>query len=154
MGVDRDLALALELAPVTVDIERGRLRFFAQSIGETDPVYTDLDAARAAGHRDLPVPPTFFFSLGLERPDPMGYLIDLGVDLLHILHGEQSFDYHAMAYAGDTLTLRERIADVVPKRGGAMDLITKETEVHRGSEHVATCRAVIVALHQVAEATA
>jgi MaoC dehydratase-like protein len=29
---------------------------FARTIGQADPVYTDLAAARAAGHRDLPVP--------------------------------------------------------------------------------------------------
>ena len=154
MAVDRDHALAVELAPVTVEVERGRLRFFAHSIGETDPVYSDVATAREAGYRDLPVPPTFFFSLSLERPEPMGYLAELGVDLLHILHGEQVFEYHAMAYAGDTLTLHERISDVVSKRAGAMDLITKQTEVRRGSELIATCSIVTVALHQGAGASA
>ena len=42
--------------------------FFAAAIGETDPVYTDLDAARAAGHRDLPVPPTFLFASSWSGP--------------------------------------------------------------------------------------
>jgi hypothetical protein len=147
MAVDRDRAIATEFPPLTVDVERGRLRFFAHSIGETDPVYFDVDAARAAGHRNLPVPPTFFFSLSLERSGGLQYLADVGIDLRHILHGEQSFDYYTMAYAGDTLVLRERIVDVVAKRGGAMDLITKQTEVSRGSELVANCRMVIVALH-------
>jgi hypothetical protein len=148
MAVDRDRALATEFPPLTVDVERGRLRFFAQSIGETDPVYLDVGAARAAGHPDLPVPPTFFFSLSLERPRGLEYLAEAGADLRHILHGEQSFGYYAMAYAGDSLVLHERITDVVAKRGGAMDLITKQTEVYRGSELVASCQMVIVALHE------
>ena len=33
----------------TLNIEEGAVRFYAKAIGETDPVYTDLDAARAAG---------------------------------------------------------------------------------------------------------
>ena len=37
-----------ELPTITETVERGRLRFFAQAIGETDPVYTDLAAAEAA----------------------------------------------------------------------------------------------------------
>lgn len=148
MAVDRDRALAVPFEPLDVEVERGRLRFFAHSIGETDPVYSDLEAARNAGHRDLPVPPTFFFSLSLERrPGPFGYLVELGVDMNHILHGEQQFEYHAMAYAGDTLTLVEAVTDVAVKRGGAMTLITRTTEVHRGDAHLATCRTVIVALH-------
>ena len=31
-------------------VEKGRLRFFAKATGQTDPVYTDEAAARAAGH--------------------------------------------------------------------------------------------------------
>jgi acyl dehydratase len=144
MAIDAEKARALEFPSFAVEVERGRLRFFAEAIGETDPVYTDVEAARRAGHPDLPVPPTFFFSLGLEAPDPFGYLDALGVDLRHVLHGEQRFEYERMAYAGDTLLLSERIVDVTAKRGGAMELLVKETDIRRGDEHVARARSVIV----------
>lgn len=45
------------LPATTLTVERARLRFFAKAIGETDPVYTDVDAAKAAGHPDIPAPP-------------------------------------------------------------------------------------------------
>ena len=48
-----------ELPDSVMTIERSRLQFFAKAIGETDPVYTDVAAARAAGYADLPAPPTF-----------------------------------------------------------------------------------------------
>ena len=35
--------------PFTTPVERGRLKFFAKAIGETDPVYVDEAAAQAAG---------------------------------------------------------------------------------------------------------
>ncbi len=91
---------------------------FARAIGEDNPVYTDDNAARAAGHRDLPVPSTFFFSLALETADPFAYLRVLGVDLRYVLHGEQQFTYHQMAYAGDALVLQDRITDVYDRRNG------------------------------------
>ena len=47
--------------------EAGRLRFFAKATGETNPVYFDESAARDAGHPDLPLPPTFLFSLELMQ---------------------------------------------------------------------------------------
>lgn len=144
MPVDVERALALDLGTTEVDVERGRLRFFARAIGETDPIYTNVDAARQAGHRDLPVPPTFFFSLSLEAPEPFAYLDELGVDLRCILHGGQRFDYTDMAYAGDTVTLSERIIDVTSKRGGALELITKQTDVRRGEEQIARATSVIV----------
>ncbi|WP_329240218.1 MaoC family dehydratase N-terminal domain-containing protein [Actinoallomurus sp. NBC_01490] len=144
MAIDRARALAMKLPTYDVQLERGRLRFFAKAIGETNPVYSDLDAARLAGHRDLPVPPTFFFSVSLEADDPFRYLTDVGIDLRHVLHGEQHFAYGAMAYAGDTLIVGEQIVDVTSKRGGAMELLTKETTFSREGEQVAVATTVIV----------
>ena len=147
MSIDTARATALQLPELTVDVERGRLALFARATGQTDPAYTEVAAARAAGHPDLPVPPTFFFSLEFEQPDPFDYLVDLGVDMRHVLHGEQGFAYHAMAYAGDTLTVRRRITDVTSKKSGAMELLTKQSEIARGNEAIATATAVIVVHH-------
>jgi MaoC dehydratase-like protein len=144
VAIDPAKAKALELAPITVDVERGRLRFFAAAIGETDPVYSDLNAAYVAGHADLPVPPTFFFSLELEAPDALGYLTELGVDLRRVLHGEQSFAYHSIVHAGDKLTLRPRIVDAYRKKGGALEFLVKKTDITRDGELVAEATAVIV----------
>lgn len=147
--IDAARARSLELEPLTFEVERGRLRAFARSIGETDRVYTDVDAARAAGHPDLLVPPTFFFSMSLERDAPFGYLDALGVDMRHVLHGEQTFVYHRLAHAREVLVLHDRIVDVHDKRGGAMQLVVKETDVHRDSQLVATATSVLVVRHPV-----
>ena len=45
------------LASHTVEVEKGRLRFFAKVIGETNPIYTDEAEARDAGYASLPTPP-------------------------------------------------------------------------------------------------
>jgi acyl dehydratase len=129
-----------------VDVERGRLRAFALAIGETDPVYTDVEAARAAGHPDLPVPPTFLFGLNLGRgAEDFAWLTDLGVDLRGILHGEQRFTYHALAHAGDTLRVAPRIVDVFEKKGGALRFLVRETAVRRtDGSPVADLRETIV----------
>jgi hypothetical protein len=129
MAIDRQAALALKLGAHQIQVERGALRFFAQATGERRPEYVDIDAAWKAGHRDLPVPPTYYFSLELQGPDPFSYLDALGVDLTRVLHGEQSFEYAGQAWAGDTLTFTPRIVDVASKKGGAMELVTKQTSV-------------------------
>lgn len=144
MAIDT-AAIGTELAPVVVDIERGRLRAFAKATGQDDPVYSDLAAALAAGHPDLPVPPTFLFGLELEQPDPFKYLADLGVDLRRVLHGEQRFDYHRVAYAGETLTARSRIEDIYAKRGGALEFVVKKTAITSADgDPVADLTSVIV----------
>ena len=143
MPIDHDRALGLELPAFDVLVERGRLRAFAAAIGESDPAYVDLDAARAAGHRDLPVPPTFLFSLELEGEDPFGYLELIGADLRGVLHGEQSFDYRGLVHAGDTITVRPRISEAYAKNE-RMDFVVKRTEYLREDEVVAESESLIV----------
>ncbi len=117
---------------VRAEIERGRLLAFAHATGETGHVYTDLAAARAAGHPDLPAPPTFVFGLASTGDGHrFGWLVELGVELSHVLHAEQSFTYHDLAHAGDVLSLKSTIVDVYSKRGGALQFLVRETTVHR-----------------------
>jgi hypothetical protein len=116
---------------VMTDVEKGRLRFFAKAIGETNPVYTIESAAHDAGYHALPVPPTYFFCLQMiDVEDPTAWLTDIGVNLQHILHGEQSFDYLQMAFAGDSLTFESVITDIYDKKGGALEFIVTQTTVH------------------------
>ncbi|MCW2783539.1 MAG: dehydratase [Marmoricola sp.] len=115
--------------PVTMDIERGRLVAFARATGQVDPVYCDLDAARKAGHPDLPVPPSFLFAIELEVPDPFAWATRMDIDLNTVLHGEQRFDYHRMAYAGERLTASPRIDDIYSKHSGVLEFIVKRSAV-------------------------
>lgn len=148
MYIDRDRALKSHIEPIPFEVERGRLRFFARTIGLTDPIYFDVEAARRAGHRDLPVPPTFLSnSLELELPNPLGWLAALGGDLTKTTHAEQSFRYLGMAYANDQLVLRRRIVDVYTKKGGALEFVVKQSDVMRGEECLAEVQFVIVLRH-------
>ncbi|TCP15025.1 MaoC family dehydratase N-terminal domain-containing protein [Simplicispira metamorpha] len=126
-------------------VEAGRLRFFAKAAGQTDPLYSDEAAARAAGHPGLPVPPTFLFCLEMESPDPAAIRNLLGMDYRSLLHGEQGFTYHAMAYAGDTLTFEQRIEDIYDKKGGALEFVVRTTRVtNQHQQLVAELRCVTV----------
>jgi acyl dehydratase len=126
-------------------ISRSELRFFAKAIGETSPVYTDVEAARKAGHPDLPVPPTYLFCQEMKQADePFGYLYELGIDLRKVLHGEQSFVYHAMAYAGDTLTFDSEISADHMKKNGALRILVRNTRVTRDGTPIADLTSTIV----------
>ncbi len=115
--------------PFDVEVEKGRLRLFAKAIGETDAMYSDEQAARAAGHPTLPVPPTFYFCLEMERADPYDWFHELGIPLGHVLHGEQSFTYHRTAYAGETLTFSAELLDIYEKKNGALQFLVQRNFV-------------------------
>ncbi|MFJ9368617.1 MaoC family dehydratase N-terminal domain-containing protein [Nocardia sp. NPDC101769] len=141
-------AVGTVLPATTMTIDAGRLRLFAKAIGETNPIFTDEQAARAAGHATLPVPPTYLFAIELENPDPFAWLADLGVDLRHVLHGEQRFTYHSTAHAGDVVTVSPRITDVYSKKGGALDFVVKESTLTRADGSlVAELQSVLVVRH-------
>jgi acyl dehydratase len=138
-----------QLPPFQVEVEKGRLRFFAKATGQADPVYTDEAAARGAGHPALPVPPTFLFCLEMEAPNPAAIRELLGMDYRSLLHGEQGFSYHAMAYAGDTLTFRQHIEDIYDKKNGALEFVVRKTRVsNQRDELVAELRCVTVVRNQ------
>src|SRR3546814_19894792 len=92
--------------PRKIDVEKGQLNFFAHATGETNPVYFDEKAARAAGHPALPAPPPFVFSLAPGAPPPRGHLLgDLGVDMRRNLHGAHSFTYPPPTPHGATIPI-------------------------------------------------
>lgn len=137
-----------EIAASVLPIERTRLRFFAKATGETNPIYTDEAAARAAGYPDLPAPPTFLFAAELDSGVMDDLLLKLDIPLSKLLHGEQSFTYHGAACVGDTITVRSRIDDIYDKKGGALEFVVKSSQAtNQRGELVAQMRSVIVCRH-------
>jgi hypothetical protein len=137
--------VGLQLQSFTAVAERGQLKFFAKAIGETDPIYSDVQSARDAGYSDLPVPPTFLFSLELGRPDPYRVLRELEIDMRQVLHGEQGFMYDRVAVAGEELLFTPRMVDYYEKRDGALRFLVRETEVTSQGAPIARLRNVTVA---------
>jgi len=60
--VDRN-AIGRESKPALNEVEKGAIRRFAEALGETNPIYFEEAAARAAGYRSIVAPPTFPTSL-------------------------------------------------------------------------------------------
>lgn len=118
-----------ELPRFSVDVEAGRLKFFAKATGQTDSVYCDVEAAQQAGYPAIPVPPTFFFCLEMDSPNPNVMRELLGIDIGRVLHGEQQFVYRRMAYAGDRLSFAARIEDIYDKRNGALEFVVKAVHI-------------------------
>ena len=126
-------------------LDRSRLRFFAKAIGETAPIYTDVQAAQAAGYADLPAPPTFLFGAELDSGTTYRLLELLDIPVVKLLHGEQSFTYHQSACAGDTVTVQSRIDDIYDKKNGALEFLVKSSRAtNQNNALVAEMRTVLV----------
>jgi acyl dehydratase len=123
--LDKSL-IGRESEPVVHEVEKNAIRRFADALGDPNPIYTDEEAARAAGYAGLVAPPTF--SAVLATNDRFRHSLDLGTRSL--LHGEQQFEYGRPIVAGDRITVKSRVADVQEKAGpsGPMDVIVVEDE--------------------------
>ena len=116
---------------------------FAAAVGSTDPVHTDAEAARAAGHADVIAPPTMAvrFSQQAER----AYVTDpeAGIDFSRVVHGEQRFVHHRPITAGDELVGATTVDQV--RQAGGHAMVTTRTELSTTSgAAVATSTSTIV----------
>jgi acyl dehydratase len=113
--------------PVRYEVGREKLREFAVAVGETDPIYHDEEAARAAGHPDIPAVPTFAIVLSMRAAVAIHGDPELGLDYSRVVHGEQEFVFHRPIRAGDRLLAVAKVASAEAK--GRHELLTLQTEV-------------------------
>jgi len=123
--IDKKL-IGYEFKTVTLPVEEGRLRFVAKAIGEMNPIYSDLKAAKSAGHPTLPAPPTFVFMLEVDSVDLQDLVQLFGCNLGQLLHGEQGFVYYAAVYAGDRISVKKKVVDIYDKKNGKLEFILTE----------------------------
>ena len=113
--------------PVVFNVEKQRLKFFAKATGQTDPLYFDETYAVDQGHPSLLAPPTFLTTVAMEQEKPYQYLEDLNIKIGRLLHARQMYSYHAPVYAGDTITMDSKIADMYDKKEGTLQFVVFES---------------------------
>lgn len=138
--------------PSTVSIDAWRVRLFCQAIGESDPVYWDTAAARAAGHPACPLPPTYLKAMEGEHFSSAALMRLLDVPLLGVLHAEQRFEHRAPVYVGDAVEITRTVVDIHDKKDGALTFIVVDTHYAVASRPVATGRQTILVRNRLASA--
>jgi len=124
-------------------VGREKIREFATAIGDANPAYLDVEAARALGHPDLIAPPTFAIVLTLPAGHQVALDPTLGLDYSRVVHGEQRFTFVRPIHAGDELTVVVTV-DKIRSLGGN-DVITTRGEIATtAGEPVATAHSTLV----------
>ncbi|MFF2650895.1 MaoC family dehydratase N-terminal domain-containing protein [Streptomyces sp. NPDC058045] len=116
--------------PPTAPYEVGRekIREFAAAVGDTNPAYTDREAAGALGHPDVIAPPTFVFSITFAAAGQVVQDPQLGLDYSRVVHGDQKFAYRRPVRAGDLLTVSSTIEGIKSMAGN--DILDIRGDVH------------------------
>jgi acyl dehydratase len=124
-------------APVTYAVGREKIREYARAVGETNPLHLEVEAARAAGHRDVVAPPMFVVvytspAIGPAMVDP-----DIGMDFSRMVHGAQEFAWGPLVVAGDEITTEVELAEV-SQRGGMGFYVFESRSDNQDGERVCT----------------
>ena len=143
MAINRDFIGRTFDFEVPYQVGREKVREFATAIGDNNPLFHDLAAAQAAGHRDHLAPPTFPFVITYRaligaKGDP-----ELNLNYAMVVHGEQKFTYTRPLYAGDEVIVDSVVADIAAV--GRNELLTMEQHVKTlDGELIVTTRNVTV----------
>jgi acyl dehydratase len=124
-------------APASYAVGREKIREYAHAVGETNPLHTDLDAARAAGHADLVAPPMFAAvytspAIGPAMLDPT-----VGIDFARMVHGAQEFAWGPLVVAGDEIETEVEVTDASGRGGMGFYVFESRSDNQRG-ERVCT----------------
>lgn len=121
-----------ESEPTTLEVDKTSVRMFARSVGYTDPVYYDEEAAKAAGYRSLPAPPGYLgtpvFDPNRRAVRPQG-MLEPSRPLKRVLNGGTDVEYLADICAGDVLTSTSAVSSIEERQGrlGEMLITTTKT---------------------------
>lgn len=148
-------AIGSESAPWTYEVTPTSVRAFARGVGYTDPVYFDREAARAAGYRDIPAPPTYLgtavFIPGRSHDifsGPVENQPSVHHGLKNVLDGGTETEYFEQICAGDTLTGVTRVASLDVRESkaiGKMLIATTEmTYTNQEGRKVAAQRSQVI----------
>lgn len=105
MALNQDFVGRSFPSGATYVVGREKIREFAAAIGDENPVFRDVDTARALGYDDIVAPPTFAIVLSLNAAMNVVMDPDLGLDFTRVVHSEQQFSYTRPIVAGDELTV-------------------------------------------------
>src|SRR5579863_2451209 len=110
-------AIGKRYPPSSYAVGREKIREYAYAVGETNPLYLDLDAARAAGYADVVAPPMFAVVYAGRAITPALFDPEVGINFANMLHAGQEFIWGPLVVAGDEITTTTEVKDI-SERGG------------------------------------
>lgn len=123
------------------EVEKGAIRSLAEAMNFLNPLYLDEKYALSKGHSSVVAPPGFA-AYNLPLGAPLGVL-KFPFEIAGGLHGSDEWEYIMDIHAGDVLTPRGKIIDLVEKTGkmGRMLFVASEvTFTNQCNEVVAIYR--------------
>jgi acyl dehydratase len=132
----RTHAIGKSWPAVDFQVDPDRIRQYADAVGETNAVYHEADAAKAAGFRDLVAPPMFCVvysapAMGQAITDP-----DVEMNVMAMVHGGQEFVWGEPACAGDVISTAVECKSIDDRGGMGFYVFESVSRNQGGAETV------------------
>jgi acyl dehydratase len=116
---DATALIGKSFAPTVYAVGREKIREYATAVGESNPLYLDVEAARAHGYDDVVAPPMFAVVYCAQAIGNAMFDEEVGIDFDRLLHGGQEFRWGPLVVAGDEITTSMTLKDVSRRAGMA-----------------------------------
>jgi acyl dehydratase len=110
-------AVGKEWPAVTYQVGREKIKEYARALGIENPVHFDVEAARAAGFRDVVAPPMFAVVYSGPALAPAIFDPEVGINFAAMVHGGQVFEWDEPACSGDEITTTAKCLEIYGKDG-------------------------------------
>jgi len=110
-------AVGKEWPASTYQVGREKIREYANALGIDNPVHLDVEAARAAGFRDVVAPPMFAVVYSSPAMAPAMFDPDVAMNFAAMVHGGQEFEWDEPACSGDEITTTAKCLSIEEKDG-------------------------------------
>ncbi len=125
-------AIGKAYPPSTYAVGREKVREYASAVGETNPLHSDVEAARAAGYADVVAPPMFAVVYSGPSVAPGIFDPDVGLNFAMMVHAGQEFAWGPVVVAGDEITTTATVKDISDRGGMAFYVFETVSENQRG----------------------
>jgi acyl dehydratase len=133
-----------QMEPEVWEAGREHIKWFAQAIGDPNPLWQDKAYAEKSRYKNIIAPPLFLIDSGLVKL--VGRLVDMAPHLANI-NGGTEIEYFRPIEAGDTITTVAKLADAqlkTGKTGSLIFLVFEVTYTNQRGELVAILRNTFV----------
>jgi acyl dehydratase len=110
-------AIGKEWPSTTYQVGREKIKEYANAMGIENPVHFDVEAARAAGFRDVVAPPMFAVVYSGPAMGPVMFDPEVGMNFAAMVHGGQEFEWGEPACSGDEITTTPKCLEIYEKDG-------------------------------------
>ena len=136
MALKTDL-IGKEHTPVAYEVGREKIREYARAVGETNPIYLDPEAARAAGFSSVVAPPMFCVVYCGQAMGPALFDPEVGINFALMVHGGQEFVWGPLVVAGDEISTTVSVKSIDERVGNGFYVFESQS-VNQDGETVCT----------------